>query len=423
MNMAMAMDATTRRARARAVARRGTLSRRSPAEWAVRSVLALSVGVLGGFSIAFSLGQIVVKSDPVRAHALVPYDGRITAAAALALSGQDATASDRRQANTLALRALRQDPTAVTALSVLGFNAEFAGNVPGAQRLFRSAQTLSRRNLQVQLWMIEDAVRRGDIPDALRQYDITLRVFPRMWEILFPVLASASDEPAIRSELAKALAKSPPWSAFFIDYVAGNSPDPKLAARLLTDLRHDSGIVSAQAHAKLINALVKSGSVEDAWIYYAATDSNRNRRRSRDPNFVGDPTIASPFDWNLIEGSGLTANIQDRLFDFAAAPSVGGPMLQQMQLLPPGTYRLTGHSIGLEPAVNALPYWTLRCQNGVELGRIEVPGSNIANGNFTGTFRVPAGCSPQTLALTARSSDAISGLSGQIDRVELVPAQ
>ncbi|MHA6724031.1 tetratricopeptide repeat protein [Sphingomonas sp. RS2018] len=403
--------------------RRGALRRRSPAEWAGRGALALSVTVLGGFSVAFSLGQLVVKSDPVRAHRLVPYDGRITAAAAMALAGPDSTLADRRRANTLALQALRQDPTAVAAFSVLGVNAEVVGDVRGARRWFRNAQTLSRRDLQVQLWMIEDAVRRGDIPDTLRQYDITLRVIPRMWEVLFPILAAASDEPGIRVELAMVLAKSPPWGPFFVDYVAGNAPDPKIAAKLLTDLRGRGGTVPAQARAKMVNALVKSGSVEDAWTYYAAAGPTRDRRRSRDPNFAADPATASPFDWVPIDGGGLTANIQDGLFDFAVPPSVGGPMLQQMQWLPPGTYRLTGHSTGIEQAASALPYWTLRCQNGQELGRVEVPGSSVANGNFTGTFSVPAGCPTQTLVLTARPSEAISGLSGQFDRVELVPAQ
>ena len=419
----MAMDAATPRHRALVVARRATLGRRSAAEWAGRGALALSVAVLGGFGVAFSLGQLVVKSDPVRAHVLVPYDGRITAAAALALSGPEATPADRRRASTLALQALRQDPTAVTALSVVGINTEFAGDVRGARRWFRNAQTLSRRDLQVQLWMIEDAVRRGDIPDALRQYDITLRVLPRMWEILFPVLAAASDEPGIRGELARVLAKSPPWGPFFIDYVAGNAPDPKIAAALLTDLRRGGGTVPAPARAKMVNALVKGGSVEDAWTYYAAAGPARDRRRSRDPKFAADPADASPFDWVPIDGGGLTANIQDGVFDFSVPPSVGGPMLQQVQLLPPGTYRLTGHSAGIDQAAGALPFWTLRCQNGQELGRVEVSASSVANGNFTGTFSVPASCATQTLVLTARPSEVISGLSGQFDRVELVPVR
>lgn len=97
-------------------------------------------------------------------------------------------------------------------------------------------------------------------------------------------------------------------------------------------------------------------------------------------------------------------------------------MLQQLQLLPPGSYRLSGHTIGIEQPAGALPYWTLRCQDGRELGRVEVPNSGVANGNFTGTFSVPAGCPVQTLVLMARSSDAIAGQSGQIDRAALMPA-
>lgn len=97
-------------------------------------------------------------------------------------------------------------------------------------------------------------------------------------------------------------------------------------------------------------------------------------------------------------------------------------MLQQSQLLPPGRYRLTGHSTAIEQVDTALPYWALSCQGGRELGRVEVPNSSVAGGVFSGTFNVPAGCPVQTLVLVARPSDAVSGLSGAFDRVELMPA-
>lgn len=402
---------------------RRDLARRSPQEWAVRLGLAAVALVLGYYGVTFSLAQVMVKQDPALAYRLAPYDGRITAAYATSLAGPDATAKDRARADVLAKRALQQDPTAVSAAATLGVNASIRGDQAAARRYFTYAQKLSRRDLRTQLFMIEDAVQRNDIPGALHQYDITLRVFPNMGEMLYPVLASASSDPAIRRELVKMLAGKPAWSESFVNFIAGSGPDPKSTAALFLDLRRAGVAMPETARVGAVNALMAAKQFGAAWSYYAAIRPGADRRRSRDPRFAANLETPSQLDWTPInDGSGLTTSIQSGIFDFAAPASVGGPMLQQVQLLPPGTYRLSGHSIGIEQAAGALPYWTLRCQNGRELGRVEVPNSGVANGHFAGTFSVPADCPVQTLVLTARTSDAVSGLSGQFDRVELVPA-
>lgn len=403
---------------------RRDLARRSPQEWAVRLGLAAVAVVLGYYGVTFSLAQVVVKRDPALAYRLAPYDGRITAAYATSLAGPDATVKDRARADVLAKRALRQDPTAVSAVATLGINADVRGDKAGARQYFAYAQKLSRRDMRTQLFMIEDAVQRNDIPGALHQYDMTLRVFPTLGDMLYPVLASASADPEIRRELVRKLAAKPMWSDSFIGFVAGKGPDPKSTAALFIDLRRAGVVIPETARAAAVNALLTAGQIDAAWSYYATIRSGADRRRSRDLRFATMLETPPQFDWTPInEGSGLTTGIQGGIFDFTAPASAGGRMLQQLQLLPPGSYRLNGHSIGIEQATGALPYWTLRCQNGRELGRVEVPNSNVANGNFTGMFSVPADCPVQTLVLMARPSDAVSGLSGQIDRVELVPAQ
>lgn len=403
---------------------RRDLARRSPKEWAVRLALAAVAAVLGYYSVTFSIAQVVVDSDPELAYRLAPYDGRITAQLSAALSGEDASPEDLARAETLAKRALQQDPTAVAAAATLGIIADGRGDKAGARRYFTYAQKLSRRDLRTQLWMIEDAVERGDLAGAIRQYDITLRVFPTMGELLYPVMASASSDPVIRAEMVKTLAAKPLWGESFINFVAGNGPDPQSTAALFVGLRRAGVAVPETARAGAVNALIAAEQLDAAWSYYAAIRPGADRRRSRDPKFAAVTETPSQLDWTPInDGSGLTTSIQGGIFDFAAPASVGGPMLQQLQLLPPGTYRLTGHSVGIEQAPGALPYWTLRCQDGRELGRVEVPNSGVAGGNFSGTFSVPAGCPVQTLLLTGRPSDAVSGLSGQIDQVALAPAR
>ncbi|HMN62584.1 MAG TPA: DUF4349 domain-containing protein, partial [Anaerolinea sp.] len=78
------------------------------------------------------------------------------------------------------------------------------------------------------------------------------------------------------------------------------------------------------------------------------------------------------------------------LFDFTVSMGNGGPLLQQLQMLPPGDYVLEGQSVGIEQSARSRPYWILRCQTGGEIGRVEVPNSSQASGRFQGTIRVPA---------------------------------
>ena len=386
----------------------------------MRIALATLAAILGYQSVAFSIAQVVARGDPEMAHRMAPYDGRITATLSAALSMPKATSAERTRSDELAKLALRQDPTAVAAVATLGVNADLRGKTDEARRLFTYAQKLSRRDLRTQLWLIEDAVRRDDIPSALRHYDITLRVFPLMAELLYPVLAAASDDPAIQPALIKIMAGKPNWTESFINFVVVNGASPQSNAALIEGLRRAGVTVPVSAQTEVINRLLASGQSDAAWAYYAAIRPGVDRRRSRDTRFTAQIETPSSLDWVPVNDGGVTTSILPGLFDFAAPASVGGPLLQQRQLLPPGTYQLIGHSVGIEQSESARPYWTLRCADGRELGRVALPNSSDADGEFSGSFTVPAECPAQTLMLVARASNVVSGQSGQIDRIELV---
>lgn len=400
--------------------------RRSATEWGVRGALALAAAVVGYVGTTHSLAQVIVERDPARAHALAPWDGRITAHLAEQRFLDNPAGGAQTPAAQLARRALRQDPTAVSAVATLGLQAQLRGDAAQARQVFGYAQRLSRRDLQTQLWAIEDAVVRGDIPGALRHYDIALRTSRRAPDLLFPVLASAIADPAIRANLVPTLAPQPIWGAGFIGYVAGNSDDPRAVADLLAGLQRADVPVSSEASATAINRLIAADAFDDAWRYYAASRDDVARTRSRDPRFTADLPVPSAFDWVPVNDTGVATSIQrgekGGIVDFSAPPSVGGTVVRQLQLLPAGTYRLQGSSVGIEQPSGSQPYWVLACRNGRELGRVAVPNSAEGNGVFTGRFSVPADCAVQTLSLVVRPSSEITGVAGQIERAELVPA-
>lgn len=394
-----------------------TALRTSAIKRAVLGVAAL-LAVLG--SVAFSIAQVTAKTDPVLAHRLAPYDGSITAGLAASLAGANATAADRVRSDALSREALRLDPTAVVALSTLGINAQIRGDTGAARQFFAFSQYLSRRELQTQLWAIEDAVGRGRIDEALVHYNIALRVSPRISDVLFPVLASASFDPSVASALVRTLSGRPLWSNSFVNYLAANSSEPQLTSKFLMDLSHSGGMVQQYAQATIINKLIVGGHSESAWAYYASLGRGQ-RQHSRDAHFTRNLEVPSQFDWLANNDSGLVTSIQNGTFYFAAPPSVGGILLQQVQFLPAGEYGLRGQGGGVDQVDDARPYWVLRCQDGRELGQVKMPYSANTTRNFSGRFHVPAGCPLQTLGLIARPSDAAGGLTGQVNWVELAP--
>lgn len=410
-------------------AKKSALAGRSPREWAARGALALGLLVLGYSATASSLGQILLKTDPERAHAIAPGNGVILAGYARDVFSRAPTADPESLPATLARRALLADPTAVEALIVLGSQAQLRGDLAQSDRIFAYSTALSRRELNPQIRAIEEAVNRGDIADALRHYDIALRASHNTASIFYPTLSAALSEPRIREELLRILETQPVWRDAFVAYAANIAIEPEGTIALFREGRDVGLEPDYNLRASLVNALVTRGRVEAAWDYYRSFHSEDGvalpRDRSRDPEFVLQAGTRAAFDWQVTDDSRLGTAIlnegESGLLDFAVTPGASGVLVSQMQVLSPGSYRLVGISRGVEQPVRSRPYWALTCGEGRELGRAILPNSAQDGGRFTGRFIVPQGCSVQTLALVARSTDDILGVAGQIERVQLVP--
>lgn len=405
----------------------GHMLRRPWYIWGIRGLMALTALIMGYFSIMQALSRAVRRVDPAQAYHYSSFDPAGAGLLSAALAVSTVNGADRRDAESLARLALMGDATIVPAVTTLGINAQFRGDIEQARRLFGYSQRLSRRDLQTQLWAIEDSVGRGDVAGALHHYDIALRTSRSAPEMLFPVLSDTIADPAIRPALTKTLAARPVWAESFIDYAAGHAPDARSMAALFQGVRRAGGRVSPFAQSSAVHALLAAGQPDDAWRYYASLHPGVDRRKSRDDRFMEMSTAPLPFDWVPVNDGGVLTSIQPSrtggTFVFSAASGTGGAMLRQEQVLPPGRYQLTGYGMDVE-AGNAPPYWTLRCKDGRELGRIDVPNSSSpARSPFSGRFQIPAGCPMQTLALIAQPSDALGGVAGQINQVQLVAVQ
>jgi len=401
--------------------------RRSPREWGVRLILAGVVGWIGYFSVMQSVALVLPDSRIEEAHALAPNNGRIAGRLSQTLYRPDASEADRTHAVAIAREALRYDPTAVEAVATLAADALTRGDKAEGERLLAYSQTLSRRDLRTQLMAIELAVARDDISGALNHYDIALRTKKNAPELLFPVLTSALTDSAIRAALIKTLANRPSWGIGFITYAARSDADPAASAVFFRALQAVHVPVPDASSVALLNRLLAARLFDEAWAYYAAARPGSDRRQSRDPAFTNTAEVRTVLDWTAVNGIGVSTAIlpesRNGLFDFTVSMGNGGTLLQQLQMLPPGDYVLEGRSVGIEQPVRSHPYWILRCHAGSEIGRVEVPNSSQAGGRFQGSIHVSADCPVQMLALVARSTDEINGVSGQIDRIVIRPAR
>lgn len=388
-----------------------------------RLALALITAVLAYFSVVHALATVIQKRSPAAAHALAPHNGFITGRLANILSGPEATPQDRIRADQIARLALRQDPTALDAAATLGLNAQIRGDTTSARHLFAYAEALSRRDLQTQLWAIDDQVARNNINAALSHYDIALRT-SNIAALLFPTLVSAMVDPTVRAALVRTLEQRPAWGNGFLHYAVLNSTEPNTVAALFEALLHRGIAIPTPDSAALVNALIRAGKLDHAWSYYAAIHSGADRRQSRDPGFDNNSQAPTPFDWVPTNDGSISAAIQpsysgDGVLTFTAPPSIGGIVVQQLEMLPPGDYVLQGRSEGIDQPSDTRPYWTLTCRDGRIFGRVAVPNSTAANGHFGGRFTVPADCAVQVLALSVRPSSNAGGVTGQINRAML----
>ncbi|VXD00905.1 conserved hypothetical protein [Sphingomonas sp. 8AM] len=348
---------------------------------------------------------------------LASNNARVLTARADALIGDGSSSSGWRRAAAYARRALLRDPLSASAAATLGFEAGLRGDDAAAHRAFGYSGTLSRREFKTHLWANEYAVSRGDIHEALHQYDLALRTSRLAPDVLFPVLANAIADEPIRKELIPKLRAGREWGPAFLNFAAISAPNHRAVAILFRDLTSRGVKLPAGAEASLLGALVHDRDFATARIYLRATGNASDVTRY--PRFAGNPAVPSPFDWNPQNDVGLSSSIQSSreggLLVFSAVTGMGGGVVRQLHLLPPGRYTIFSRLTSLTPA-QSVPAWSVQCADGAEIARFRLKlVTPDASPTAEGTFQVDPGCTAQWLSLIVPAGETAGGLMGEVD--------
>jgi hypothetical protein len=355
---------------------------------------ALVLWIATGVTLNFTLGS----SQPEIALAMWP-DGAV---AKMALS-QRVIKDNQRQpvqvARSLALarEATLREPGSGKPVALLAALADLEGDKLRARELFGLSEQLSRRDLLAQAWLIEDAVQRGRIDEAVTHYNRALAV---SWDIrpqLLPILTQAANDPEIRRSLIPVLAKRPDW---WTDYMAVLVASSSSADALEISARAVRFDVNAPEELGMAEAVLRKLVVLKAYPQLlrliAGLDKQGTRERLLRGGDFEAPEGIPPFAWwfrdsdgvrvyrDTVPGGSLGMWIEA---DAGAAP---GGSAQQLIGLGPGRAVLSGVVGNVAAERNSAPRINIVCPNGASIGDFALPASGETGRPFQFKFDVPA---------------------------------
>ena len=328
---------------------------------------------------------------------------------AFALLESNASPTNRAEARRLASAALLRDPTAVGAARTLGFVADMDGKKQVAHAALTYSAMLSRRDAATQLWLIEEAVGRNDVPTALKHYDVALRTSALAKAAIEPVLLGATDDADLLVPIANVM------RGCAVDARFPDAPDCRgpFAAQH-RPYRRDAGYSAGEYRRDVYRRLIIKAAESKDWrlvaqSYRVATGALPGNGPSPivDPDFK-TPGPFIPLDWQFPSSPEVfTERGQNGLSVVARGD---GAVARQLTFLPPGRYRIAITTDGALPLSAGLTC----AGSGPSLARWKARQAQ--------EVVIDAGCTAQWLAIDVEGIDPPDEVTGTIILVAVARA-
>ena len=331
----------------------------------------------------------------------------------------EALARDPAQAEAaaaVARRALQANPLDGRPYRVLATLALQGSDKAKAAQLFEIAAKRSPRDTLSQAWLLDHHLAQGDLPAAMENLDLMLRVQPGAFAKLEPLLLSLVGSGQAHDALAARLATLPPWRGRLLALASTKAPDVDAVTPLFDRLRKAPGGLAAPELSQWIDRLGREdrwGQAYLIWVSQLPPERLQGLGNVFNGSFEWEPGQGG-FGWQFqsIRGArvdrlptdgadgavALRVAFEDRRVPFSH--------VRQRLALPPGAYHLTGRARPDALRTERGLVWTLTCATGgPPLGETEPLRGTGGWRPFTADFTVPAeGCGGQwlTLRLPAR---------------------
>ncbi|MES2441433.1 MAG: hypothetical protein V4574_01270 [Pseudomonadota bacterium] len=241
-----------------------------------------------------------------------------------------------------ALAALRREPLATAALTMVGLSRDQHGDHAGAAKIIAGAHGLDRRQLVANAWLINHYGTSGRDREVLNLLDEALKIRPQLSAQYMPAFAQALQNPETIGVFQTLLRGRPSWEKDFWQAVAGNAaalPNAEvLRGRILAGAE-----TLGPTDALLIEAYIRAGRMDLALSAAKSLPTLPEDRDNllRNSSFAQIPQLP-PLDWMLISDGRISAAINEgrATLEISALPGAGGTVARQLVALPPGRYAL-----------------------------------------------------------------------------------
>lgn len=391
-----------------------------------RAIIVLAALAASGAVLCLGIATSLARHDPIEAAQIAPDNAEIAVAAARARAGKD-TVHQNREVRRLVAAALARDVTDPTSIELKSLQSGADGDHLREARLITLSDAISRRSLPTRLWLIQQAVNKGDLVGALKNFDTALRTSSDAPGVLFPALSRAASDPSLAVPVAQLLDRPSDWRLPFLHFAITDGDAASGVAGIVLHMRHRDWMTGDDLDGALVAELVSEEYFTQA---LAVQDSfhpvTERSALVRDPAFA-DPRARYPFGW-LFEQKGDIGAERGRIagrsvLNYQSLPGGVGPVGTQLLLLKPGSYRLAAKTATAPADPTAPPLWTLTCagDKGPQIALLDQPSPRDSVASVS--FSVPAGCPAQWLILNLRESDVPTGQTGAISEVSVISRQ
>jgi len=362
-----------------------------------------------GLVVAVTVSMALRNRAPETALALWPLNGEARGQ----LAGRALIAGDVPRSLRLAKGAVRQVPGDAISLRVLGMSEQVAGQTKRGEQIMRLATTASRRDLLTNIWFIEHYVALGNVKDAVRYYDYTLKTSAEAEQLLFPVLTSAMTSPEIASAVKDKLVLRPVWFKSFLQYAFSSGAADEQLVPLVLDLARDPQGISLDLQKQYVQRLAERGNLAGLSVLARGLGHPLVRGAAS----LGGMGNLAPVDWRLLSGPGLSTYPNDKSGLSFVTVNQNVAIADRLLNLAPGEYGIR-QNVGFEAdAAGVGVRWTVTCVS----NNLALPVSVRSD---ISQFAVPrSGCEYQKLTLSIVSNDFSEDneLSGSVSDMRLEP--
>lgn len=298
---------------------------------------------------------------------------------------------------------LKYAPLSARSLWLVGKAMELEGQFSAAHKVMVRAETVTRRDAAVQLWLADNDLRGARVAAALRHYDLIIRMEPRAAGEVVTRLAAIMTVPEGRKYLQPYIRDDNPWLSHLFTKSVGGLPRAEPIGRLLVERKKKAPALAdlEPTYGYLMTRLVAEGAEDVALdLYPLLPNANAAALNGVAAMVDGKPVEGyPPIIWSFADTETHRSNLValqggDGGIEFFGSPGTVGVAATKL-IAPRGNAQLQWQVRERSANLQSSATWVASCLKGRSKGAVTSSANMLAQSLPLGknlTFPLPDDC-------------------------------